>query len=133
MPKRKRGVGEDAACRQQAIMKRERRVAATDEERNRQFSTMAKSGQERRNGTKKNSLLTVMVQRGQKRGAKKTEERRNRGLSDMAQRGQERKAEETEEQRSRRLSDMAQRSQERRAEENRRKKEWPIGQTRRVT
>ncbi|GBL82502.1 hypothetical protein AVEN_252619-1 [Araneus ventricosus] len=74
-----------------------------------------------------------MAQRGQKRRAEETEERRNKGLSDMAQRGQERKAEETEEQRSSRLSDMAQRSQERRAEENRRKKEWQIGQTRRVT
>ncbi|GBM70020.1 hypothetical protein AVEN_248837-1 [Araneus ventricosus] len=49
MPKRKRGVAGDAACRQEAIMKRERRVAAIDEERNRRFSTMAKSGQERRN------------------------------------------------------------------------------------
>ncbi|GBN07530.1 hypothetical protein AVEN_252902-1 [Araneus ventricosus] len=48
MPKRKRGVAGDAACRQQAIMKRERRVAATDEERNRRFSTMAKSDQDRR-------------------------------------------------------------------------------------
>ncbi|GBN12687.1 hypothetical protein AVEN_123646-1 [Araneus ventricosus] len=45
----KRGVAGDAACRQQAIMKRERRVAATDEERNHRFSTMAKSGQDRRN------------------------------------------------------------------------------------
>ncbi|GBN10896.1 hypothetical protein AVEN_254924-1, partial [Araneus ventricosus] len=34
MTKRKRGVAGDAASRQQAIMKRERRVAATDEERN---------------------------------------------------------------------------------------------------
>ncbi|GBM24862.1 hypothetical protein AVEN_23407-1 [Araneus ventricosus] len=42
----KRGVAGDAACRQHAIKKRERRVPATDEERNRQFSTMAKSGQD---------------------------------------------------------------------------------------
>ncbi|GBM88884.1 hypothetical protein AVEN_134146-1 [Araneus ventricosus] len=49
MPKRKRGVAGDAAFRQQSIMKRERRVAATDEERNRRFSTMAKSGLDRRN------------------------------------------------------------------------------------
>ncbi|GBN29695.1 hypothetical protein AVEN_230589-1 [Araneus ventricosus] len=49
MPKRKRGVAGDAACRQQAIMKRERRVDETDEERNRRFSIMAKSGQDRRN------------------------------------------------------------------------------------
>ncbi|GBO13191.1 hypothetical protein AVEN_237358-1 [Araneus ventricosus] len=48
MPERKRGVAGDAACRKQAIMKRERRVAATDEERNRRFSAMAKSGQDRR-------------------------------------------------------------------------------------
>ncbi|GBM14142.1 hypothetical protein AVEN_60970-1 [Araneus ventricosus] len=74
-----------------------------------------------------------MAQRDQKRRAEETEGQRNRGLSDMAQRGQERNAKETEEQRNSRLSDMAQRSQERRAEENIRTKEWPIGQTRRVT
>ncbi|GBL88400.1 hypothetical protein AVEN_15735-1 [Araneus ventricosus] len=48
MPKKKRGVAGDAACKQQANMKRERRVAAADEERNRRFSTMAKSGQDKR-------------------------------------------------------------------------------------
>ncbi|GBO15787.1 hypothetical protein AVEN_167669-1 [Araneus ventricosus] len=62
-----------------------------------------------------------------------TEEQNNSLLTVMAQRGQKRRAEETEERRNRGLSDMTQRSQERRAEENRRKKEWPIGQTRRVT
>ncbi|GBO09786.1 hypothetical protein AVEN_23500-1, partial [Araneus ventricosus] len=45
---RKRGVAGDAACRQQAIMKRERRVAETDEERNLRFSTIAQSGQDKR-------------------------------------------------------------------------------------
>ncbi|GBN99526.1 hypothetical protein AVEN_126379-1, partial [Araneus ventricosus] len=45
---RKRGVAGDAACRQQAIMKRERRVAETNEERSRRFSTMAQSGEDRR-------------------------------------------------------------------------------------
>nr|GBL87794.1 hypothetical protein AVEN_193845-1 [Araneus ventricosus]GBL87838.1 hypothetical protein AVEN_10360-1 [Araneus ventricosus]GBL87974.1 hypothetical protein AVEN_172152-1 [Araneus ventricosus] len=48
MPKRKRGVTRDAARRQQAIRKRERRVAETDEERNRRLSTMAQRGQKRR-------------------------------------------------------------------------------------
>ncbi|GBN59102.1 hypothetical protein AVEN_28185-1 [Araneus ventricosus] len=42
MPERKRGVAGDAACRKQAIMKRERRVAATDEERNRRISSYGK-------------------------------------------------------------------------------------------
>ncbi|GBN13875.1 hypothetical protein AVEN_270093-1 [Araneus ventricosus] len=68
-----------------------------------------------------------MAQRGQKRRAEETEEKRNRGLSQMAQRGLERKTEETEEQRNSRLSDMAQRSQERRAKEIRRTKERSIG------
>ncbi|GBM04200.1 hypothetical protein AVEN_41020-1 [Araneus ventricosus] len=81
MPKRIREITGDAARRQQAIRKRERRVAETDEERNRRLSTMA--------------------QRGQKRRAEETEEQRNSRLSDMAQRGQERRAEETEEQRNR--------------------------------
>ncbi|GBL71784.1 hypothetical protein AVEN_175399-1 [Araneus ventricosus] len=75
----------------------------------------------------------LMAQRGQKRREEESEEQRNRGLSDMAQRGQKRKAEQTEEQRNSRLSDTAQCSQERRAEKNRRTKEWPIGQTGRVT
>ncbi|GBO20100.1 hypothetical protein AVEN_231811-1 [Araneus ventricosus] len=79
MPKRKRGFTWDDARRQQAIMKRERRVAETHEERNGLFSTMAQRGQDRR--------------------AEETEEQRNSRLSDMAQRGQERRAEETEEQR----------------------------------
>ncbi|GBM25920.1 hypothetical protein AVEN_94364-1 [Araneus ventricosus] len=48
IPERKRVVASDAACRHQAIMKRERIVAATDEERNRRFSTMAQSGQEQK-------------------------------------------------------------------------------------
>ncbi|GBO43651.1 hypothetical protein AVEN_220745-1 [Araneus ventricosus] len=48
MPKRKRGVTGDAASRREAIRKRERRVAETDEERNRRLTTMAQRGQERR-------------------------------------------------------------------------------------
>ncbi|GBM73483.1 hypothetical protein AVEN_256757-1 [Araneus ventricosus] len=120
MPERKRGVAGDAECRHQSIMKRERRVAATDEERNGRFSTMAKKV---RIEEQNNGLLTVMTQRDQKRRPEETEERRNRGLLDMAQRGRERKAEETDEQRYSRLSDMAQRSQERRAKESRRTKE----------
>ncbi|GBM88398.1 hypothetical protein AVEN_149452-1 [Araneus ventricosus] len=79
MPKRKRGVTRDDARTQQAIMKRERRVVETEEERSRRLSTMAQRGQDRR--------------------AEETEEQRNSRLSDMAQRGQERRAEETEEQR----------------------------------
>ncbi|GBL78259.1 hypothetical protein AVEN_42809-1 [Araneus ventricosus] len=75
MPKRKRGVTRDDARRQQAIMKRERRVAETHEERNGLFSTMAQRRQDRR--------------------AEETEEPSNSRLSDMAQRGQERRAEET--------------------------------------
>ncbi|GBN23562.1 hypothetical protein AVEN_103575-1 [Araneus ventricosus] len=110
MPKRKRGVAGDAACRQQAIIKRERRVAATDEERNRDFQLWHKVARTEETEEQNISLLTVVAQHGQKR-----------------------RADETEEQRNSRLSDMAQRSQERRAEENRRTKEWPIGQTRRVT
>ncbi|GBO00912.1 hypothetical protein AVEN_86611-1 [Araneus ventricosus] len=92
MPERKRGVAGDAACRQQSIMKRERRVAATDKERNRRFSTMVKSGQDKEQN---NSLLTVMAQRGQKRRAEETEEQRNSRLSDMARRSQERRAKES--------------------------------------
>ncbi|GBL84217.1 hypothetical protein AVEN_118615-1 [Araneus ventricosus] len=61
MPKRKSGVARDAARRQQAIRKRERRGAETDEERNRRLSTMA--------------------QRGQKRREEDTEEQRNSQLS----------------------------------------------------
>ncbi|GBL61101.1 hypothetical protein AVEN_154099-1 [Araneus ventricosus] len=37
MPKRKRGVTGDVASRREAIRKRERRVAETDEERNRRL------------------------------------------------------------------------------------------------
>ncbi|GBO33137.1 hypothetical protein AVEN_152282-1 [Araneus ventricosus] len=91
MPKRKRG---DAACRQQVIRKRGRRVAETDEERNRRFSTMAQCGQTDETEEQNNSLLTVMAQSGQKRRAKETEEQRNSGMSDLAQRNQERRAEE---------------------------------------
>ncbi|GBM60864.1 hypothetical protein AVEN_223081-1, partial [Araneus ventricosus] len=61
MPKRKRGVTRNAARRQQAIRKRERRVAETDEERTCRLSTMA--------------------QHGQKRKAEDTEEQRNSRLS----------------------------------------------------
>ncbi|GBM12554.1 hypothetical protein AVEN_188716-1 [Araneus ventricosus] len=98
MSKRKRGVAGDAACRQQAIMKHERRVAATDKERNGRFSTMDKVA---RIEEQNRSLLTVMAQRGQKRRAEETEEQRNSRMSDMTQCGQERKAEETEEERNR--------------------------------
>ncbi|GBO43605.1 hypothetical protein AVEN_31183-1 [Araneus ventricosus] len=110
MPKRKRGVAGDAAFRQQAIMKRERRVAATDAERIRRFSTMAKVARTEEREEQNKSLLIVMAERDQKR-----------------------RAEETEEQLNRKLSDMAQHSQGRRAKESRRTKEWPISQTRRVT
>ncbi|GBM08626.1 hypothetical protein AVEN_52463-1 [Araneus ventricosus] len=79
MPKRKRGITGDVSSRREAIRKRERRVAETEEERSRRLSTMAQRGQDRR--------------------VEETEEQRNSRLSDMAQRGQERRAEETEEQR----------------------------------
>ncbi|GBL83260.1 hypothetical protein AVEN_47889-1 [Araneus ventricosus] len=79
MPKRKRGITGDATSRREAIRKRERRVAETEEERSRRLSTIAQRGQDRR--------------------AEETEEQRNSRLSDMAQRGQESRAEETEEQR----------------------------------
>ncbi|GBN81406.1 hypothetical protein AVEN_107699-1 [Araneus ventricosus] len=108
MPKRKRGVTGDAARRQQAIRKRERRVAETDEEKNRRLSTMAQRVQYRRaEGTEQNnSRLSVTAQRGRKRRAEETEEQNNSRLSVMAQHGQERTAEETEEQRNSRLSDI---------------------------
>ncbi|GBM59345.1 hypothetical protein AVEN_17390-1 [Araneus ventricosus] len=70
-PKRKKGVTGDAARRQQAIRKRERRVSKTDEERNRRLSTMAQRGQERRD--------------------EETEEQRNRRLSAMVQHARERR------------------------------------------
>ncbi|GBO17521.1 hypothetical protein AVEN_257254-1 [Araneus ventricosus] len=90
MPKRKGGVIVDAACRQQGIRKRERRVAGTYEERNRRLSTIAQLGQDQRaEETLNNSRLTVMAQHGQKRRAEETEEQRNSRLSDMAQRGKE--------------------------------------------
>ncbi|GBO15219.1 hypothetical protein AVEN_181943-1 [Araneus ventricosus] len=72
MPKRKRGFTRDSARRQQAIRKRERRVAETH--------------------TKKET----MAQRSLDRSAEETEQNNSR-LSVMAQRGQDRKAEETEE------------------------------------
>ncbi|GBO11950.1 hypothetical protein AVEN_31570-1 [Araneus ventricosus] len=86
MHKRKRGITGDAASRRVAIIKRERRVVETEEERSRRLSTMAQRGLDRR--------------------AEETEEPSNSRLSDMAQRGQERRAEETEEQRNRRLAVM---------------------------
>ncbi|GBO27222.1 hypothetical protein AVEN_131401-1 [Araneus ventricosus] len=61
MPKIKSGFTRDAARRQQAIRKRERRVVETEEERSRRFSTMAQRGQDRR--------------------AEETEEQRNSRLS----------------------------------------------------
>ncbi|GBM06490.1 hypothetical protein AVEN_73632-1 [Araneus ventricosus] len=105
------------------FMKRERRVAATDEERNRRFSTMAKRARTEEIEEQNNSQLIITAQHGQKRKDEETEEQQNRGLSGKAQREQERKDEETKEQRNSRLSDMALRSQERRAVENRRTKE----------
>ncbi|GBN36589.1 hypothetical protein AVEN_135150-1, partial [Araneus ventricosus] len=77
MPKRKRGVTWDDACRREAIRKRERRVVETEEERSRRLSTMAQRGLDRR--------------------AKETEEPSNSRLSTMAQRGLDRRAKETEE------------------------------------
>ncbi|GBM19182.1 hypothetical protein AVEN_79896-1 [Araneus ventricosus] len=77
--RRKRGITGDVASRREAIRKRERRVAETEEERSRRLSTMAQRGQERR--------------------AEETEEQRNRRLAVMGQRSQQRRAEETEEQR----------------------------------
>ncbi|GBL89680.1 hypothetical protein AVEN_104634-1 [Araneus ventricosus] len=97
MPKRKGGITGDVASRREAIIKPERRVVETEEERSRRLSPMAQRGQDRR--------------------AEETEEQRNSRLSDMAQRGQERRAKETEEQRNRRLAVMGQRTQQRRAEE----------------
>ncbi|GBL82368.1 Acyl-CoA dehydrogenase family member 11 [Araneus ventricosus] len=94
MPKRKRGVTGDAAGRQQAIRKSERRAVETEEERNRRLSAMTHRGHDRR--------------------AEETEEQRNSRLSVMAQRGQERRAEEIEEQRNRQLSSMLQHARERR-------------------
>ncbi|GBM93285.1 hypothetical protein AVEN_148508-1 [Araneus ventricosus] len=120
MPKRKRGVAGDAACRQQAIMKRKEELLQLTKKETADFQLWQKVA---RTEEQNNSLLTVMAQRGRKRRAEETEEQRNRGLSDMAQRGRDKKAEETEEQRNSRLSDMAQRSQERRAKESRRTKE----------
>ncbi|GBM58764.1 hypothetical protein AVEN_179317-1 [Araneus ventricosus] len=103
MPKRKGGITWDAARRQQAIRKRERRVAETVEERYRLLSTVAQRGQDRRaeeTEEQNNSRLSVMAQRGQKRRAEETGEQRNSRLSDMAQCGQERRAEEIEKQRN---------------------------------
>ncbi|GBN93490.1 hypothetical protein AVEN_77597-1 [Araneus ventricosus] len=80
MPKRKRGITGDAASRREAIIKRERRVVETEEERSRRLSTMAQRGLDRR--------------------AEEREEQRNRRLAVMAQRGQEGRAEETDEQRN---------------------------------
>ncbi|GBM21791.1 hypothetical protein AVEN_150798-1, partial [Araneus ventricosus] len=60
----KRRVTGNAACRQQAIRKRERRVAETEEERNRRLSTMEQRGQDIRvaeTEEQNNSRLTVMA------------------------------------------------------------------------
>ncbi|GBM62480.1 hypothetical protein AVEN_171488-1 [Araneus ventricosus] len=48
MPKRKIGITGDAASRREAIIKRERRVVETEEERSRRLSTMAQRGLDRR-------------------------------------------------------------------------------------
>ncbi|GBM10777.1 hypothetical protein AVEN_156-1 [Araneus ventricosus] len=98
MPKRKRGVTGDAASRQQAIRKRERRVVKTEEERSQRLSAMAQRGRDRR--------------------AEETEELRNSRLSTMAQRSQDRRAEETIEQRNSRLSVMAEHAREHRRIQN---------------
>ncbi|GBM83984.1 hypothetical protein AVEN_128760-1, partial [Araneus ventricosus] len=66
IPKGKRGVAGDAARRQQAIMKSERRVAATDEERNRLWRKVARTEETEEQN---DSLLTVMAQHGQRRRA----------------------------------------------------------------
>ncbi|GBM89999.1 hypothetical protein AVEN_43448-1 [Araneus ventricosus] len=74
MPKRKRGVTRDDARRQQAIMKRERRVAETHEERNGLFPTMHNGGRREETEEQRNSRLAVMAQRGQRRRAEETDE-----------------------------------------------------------
>ncbi|GBM55634.1 hypothetical protein AVEN_125421-1 [Araneus ventricosus] len=85
MPKRKRGITGDAASRREAIRKRERRVAETEEERSRRLSTMAQRGEDRRaeETEQNNSRLSAMAQRGHERRAEETEGQRNSRLSAM--------------------------------------------------
>ncbi|GBM20699.1 hypothetical protein AVEN_105940-1 [Araneus ventricosus] len=104
--RRKRGITGDAASRREAIIKRERRVVETDEERSRRLSTMAQRGLDKRAEETEepcNSRLSDMAQHGQERRAEETEEQRNRRLAVMGQRGQQRRAEGTDEQRNSRL------------------------------
>ncbi|GBO04650.1 hypothetical protein AVEN_221152-1 [Araneus ventricosus] len=132
MPKRKRGITGDAASRREAIRKRERRVAETDEERNRRLSTMAQRGQKRRaeeTEEQRNSRLacngTTAREEPKKQTNKETADQGNGTTWPESRRNKQQcvtersyiRAEETEEQRNSRLAVMAQRGQRRRAEE----------------
>ncbi|GBM42125.1 hypothetical protein AVEN_99049-1 [Araneus ventricosus] len=86
---KEKGVTGEAARRQQPITKRERRVAETDEERN---DGTTWSGQKSgRNIRKRNSRLSDIAQRSDKKRAEETKEQRNSRLSAMVQHARERR------------------------------------------